>query len=84
MGQQEENIEEPDYLTIQEVSRKLRFHPDTLKRHMRKNKLKGIEWVDFLGNGQLRATRKSVEWFIQDRRSAMEKIYSQSLGNSRA
>lgn len=84
MREEEAGAAEPDYLTMLEVSRKLRFHPDTLRRHMRKDKLRGIEWIDFLGNGQLRATRKSVDMFIADRKQAMQDVYGQVAKKSRA
>lgn len=68
--------DEERYLTIREVARRLRFSVDTLRRHLLADKLKGIVWVDFLGNGKLRATVDSVEEFEKTRIAATEKIYS--------
>lgn len=70
-------FDEEEHLTISEVARRLRFSVDTLKRHMRAGKLRDIEWVDFLENGKLRATRRSVDSFISSRRMATKEIYNQ-------
>lgn len=76
--------DEAEYLTLREVARRLRFSTDTLRRHMIAGKLRDISWVDFLGNGKLRATRESVDAFISSRLAATEKIYSSSARNTRA
>lgn len=70
--------DESQFLTLQELARKLSFSIDTIRRHMRAGKLSQIEWVDLLQNGKLRATRESVDAFIEERLQATGKIMNQS------
>ena len=75
-GSKDQSSDDDRYLTIREVARRLRFSTDTLRRHLLAGKLKQIVWVDFMGNGKLRATSESVEAFERSRIAATEKIYS--------
>lgn len=79
------NIEEgvSEYLTLRELAHRFHCHPDTLRRHLIAGKLDGIEWVDFFKNGKLLATIKSVEAFESARREDTQRVYNQSIQNSR-
>jgi len=77
------DCEPSPYLTTKEVCFLLRVSRDTLRRRMIAGKLTAINWVDFFNDGKLRATRESVEAFIQDRHSETKKVYAKPLKKSR-
>lgn len=66
--------QEPEYMTIAEISRLFRCSPDTTRRRIAAGKLRDIEWVDFFGDGRLRATAESVKRYQKTCHDKMEKF----------
>lgn len=76
--------QDPDYVTIAEFARITRYSPDTIRRRISKGDLREIDWVDFLGDGKLRATRESVNRFLEKCHRKMKKVLEAPLRARRA
>jgi hypothetical protein len=65
-----------DYFTVGEVASRIRCSPDTIRRHLSDPKspiAREIEWADLMGNGKLRATKESVERYLENCHRKMKK-----------
>lgn len=75
-GEKDQISDDGRYMKIGEVAKRFRVSVDTIRRYIRKGKMKEIVWGDFLQNGKLLATAESVDEFEKNRLAASQKIYS--------